>query len=191
MLLLKWLVDFNTILLRLGRQLAWIAIGLMVIIILIQVFFRYGLNSALPWPDEAARFLMLWMTGLIAPSAYRWGGFVSIEMLFRFLPSRILKFLILLLLIISLMVLIVGLQFGIKHVDSGWLFESSSMKWPLFLIGIESTRIKLAWMYMSIPVGLCMMSLVNIELIAKNFIWLFNPNIELPIDVDQPKTENN
>ena len=163
----------------------------MVIIILIQVFFRYGLNSALPWPDEAARFLMLWMTGLIAPSAYRWGGFVSIEMLFRFLPSRILKFLILLLLIISLMVLIVGLQFGIKHVDSGWLFESSSMKWPLFLIGIESTRIKLAWMYMSIPVGLCMMSLVNIELIAKNFIWLFNPNIELPIDVDQPKTENN
>ena len=60
--LLKGLVGFNTIILRLGRKLAWIAIGLMVIIILIQVFFRYGLNSALPWPDEAARFLMLWMT---------------------------------------------------------------------------------------------------------------------------------
>ena len=83
--LLKLLVGFNTILLQLGRQLATVAIGLMVIIILIQVFFRYGLNSALPWPDEAARFLMLWMTGLIAPSAYRWGGFVSIEILFRFL----------------------------------------------------------------------------------------------------------
>ena len=191
MLLLKWLVDFNTILLRLGRQLAWIAIGLMVIIILVQVFFRYGLNSALPWPDEAARFLMLWMTGLIAPSAYRWGGFVSIEMLFRFLPSRILKFLILLLLMISLMVLIVGLKFGIKHVESGWLFESSSMKWPLFLIGIESIRIKLAWMYMSIPVGLGMMLLVNIELIIKNFFLLWNPKIELPIDVDQPHKDKN
>lgn len=187
MLLLKWLVSLNTILLRIGRQLAWIAIGFMVIIILIQVFFRYGLNSALPWPDEAARFLMLWMTGLIAPSAFRWGGFVSIEMLFRLLSTRTLKFLTLLLLMISLIVLIVGLQFGIKHVESGWLFDSSSMKWPLFLIGLESTRIKLAWMYMSIPVGLGMMFLVNIELLVKNFISLWNPNIELPKDDDQPK----
>ena len=72
MFLLKSLVLLNTFILRIGRHLAWIAIGLMVVIILVQVLFRYGLNSALPWPDEAARFLMLWMTGLIAPSAYRW-----------------------------------------------------------------------------------------------------------------------
>ena len=187
--LLKGLVIFNTIILRLGRQLAWISIGLMVIIILIQVFFRYGLNSALPWPDEAARFLMLWMTGFIAPSAYRWGGFVSIEMIFRLLPSRIIKLLTLFLLILSLIVLIVGLQFGLKHVDSGWLFYSSSMKWPLHLIGMESIRVKLAWMYMSLPVGLGLMTLVNIELIVKNFLLLLNPKLELPVDPDQPKTE--
>jgi len=187
--LLKGLVIFNTIILRLGRQLAWISIGLMVIIILIQVFFRYGLNSALPWPDEAARFLMLWMTGFIAPSAYRWGGFVSIEMIFRLLPSRIIKLLTLFLLILSLIVLIVGLQFGLKHVDSGWLFYSSSMKWPLHLIGMESIKVKLAWMYMSLPVGLGLMTLVNIELIVKNFLLLLNPKLELPVDPDQPKTE--
>jgi len=187
--LLKGLVIFNTIILRLGRQLAWISIGLMVIIILIQVFFRYGLNSALPWPDEAARFLMLWMTGFIAPSAYRWGGFVSIEMIFRLLPSRIIKLLTLFLLILSLIVLIVGLHFGLKHIDSGWLFYSSSMKWPLHLIGMESIRVKLAWMYMSLPVGLGLMTLVNIELIVKNFLLLLNPKLELPVDPDQPKTE--
>ena len=61
----------------------------MVIVILVQVFFRYVLNNALPWPDELARFLMLWMTGFIAPSAYRWGGFVSIEMLPQLLPKLI------------------------------------------------------------------------------------------------------
>ena len=121
-LFFRGLFSLNNIILRLGRELAWISIGLMVVIILIQVFFRYGLNSALPWPDEAARFFMLWMTGLIAPSAYRWGGFVSIDILFNFLPSKIIKVLTLILLIISLMVLIVGLQFGIKHVESGWLF---------------------------------------------------------------------
>lgn len=72
----NFLERVNTFFLRIGRQFAWIAIFLMVVVIMIQVFFRYVLNSALPWPDEVARFLMLWMTGLIAPSAYRWGGFV-------------------------------------------------------------------------------------------------------------------
>ena len=189
--LLKGLVGFNTIILKLGRQLAWIAIGLMVVIILIQVYFRYVLNSALPWPDEAARFLMLWMTGFIAPSAYRWGGFVSIEMLFRMLPSRMVKIVTLMLLMISLLVLVVGLQFGLKHVESGWLFSSSSLKWPLHLIGMEAIRVKLAWMYMSLPVGLAMMTLVNVELIIKNFLWLWNPDFELPTDPDQPKTDGN
>ena len=83
----KTLEKINTLFLRIGRQFAWIAILLMVIVILVQVFFRYVLNNALPWPDEVARFLMLWMTGLIAPSAYRWGGFVSIDLLERFLPK--------------------------------------------------------------------------------------------------------
>ena len=189
--LLKGLVGFNTIILRLGRKLAWIAIGLMVIIILIQVFFRYGLNSALPWPDEAARFLMLWMTGFIAPSAYRWGGFGSIDMLLSRLPSKMGNIASLMLLMISLLVLVVGLQFGLKHVESGWLFSSSSLKWPLHLIGMEATRVKLAWMYMSLPVGLALMTLVNVELIIKNFLRLWNPDLELPMDPDYPKTEEN
>jgi TRAP-type C4-dicarboxylate transport system, small permease component len=134
---------------------------------------------------------MLWMTGLIAPSAYRWGGFVSIEMLFRLLPSKIIKFLTLILLMVSLMVLVVALYFGLKHVESGLLFYSSSLKWPLHLIGMEDTKMKLAWMYMSLPVGLTLMTLINIELIIKNFIWLWNPNFKIPEDPDQPKTEKN
>ena len=89
LLFFNFLQNINTFILRIGRQLAWMAILLMVIVIIIQVFFRYVLNNALPWPDEAARFLMLWMTGLMAPSAYRWGGFVSIDMLQRFLPKTL------------------------------------------------------------------------------------------------------
>jgi len=68
----------NTALLRFARNATWIAQALMVLVILLQVFFRYVLNNALAWPDEAARFLMLWMTGLAAPSAFCWGGFVAI-----------------------------------------------------------------------------------------------------------------
>ena len=104
---------------------------------MIQVFFRYVLNNALPWPDEVARFLMLWMTGLIAPSAYRWGGFVSIDMLERFLPKIISTLLTLFLLIVSLFVLIIGLELGLKHINAGWIFSSASIKIPFNLIGRE------------------------------------------------------
>ncbi len=178
----------NTFFLRIGRQFAWIAIFLMVIVILIQVFFRYILNNALPWPDEVARFLMLWMTGLIAPSAYRWGGFVSIDLLERFLPKVISTLLTLFLLVISLIVLIIGLELGLKHINAGWIFNSSSIKIPFHLIGGKAEPIKLGWMYMSLPIGIIFLISVNIELILRNILTNFR-KLDLPKDLDKQKLE--
>ena len=178
----------NTLFLRIGRQFAWIAILLMVIVILIQVFFRYVLNNALPWPDEVARFLMLWMTGLIAPSAYRWGGFVSIDLLERFLPKLLSTLLTLFLLILSLFVLVIGLELGLKHINAGWIFNSSSIKIPFNLIGGKAEPIKLAWMYMSLPVGIVFLISVNIELILRNILTNF-AKLNLPKDYDKQKLE--
>ena len=172
----------NSFMLKIGRNLAWIAIFLMVVVILLQVFFRYVLNNALPWPDELARFLMLWMTGFIAPSAYRWGGFVSIEMLPQLLPKFLENMLIIFLLVLSLTILLIGFQLGLQHIKIGWIFNSSSLKVPLDLIGGEQKSIKLAWMYMSLPVGIFLLILVNIELILKKIILTFNTEINLPID---------
>jgi TRAP-type transport system small permease protein len=182
---LKPLTGLNTFLLRIGRNAAWMAMGLMVLIIMLQVIFRYILNNALAWPDEASRFLMLWMTGLIAPTAYRWGGFVAIDMLKDLLPLRLGSLLGLLLLLVSLIVLVYGFRLGLNHVNSGWLFNSSSLKIPLEFLGLGIIRIKLAWMYMSLPVGLFLMTLVNIELCLKAIAHLIDPAAELPEDHDR------
>ena len=181
----NFLKDFNSTILRIGRQLAWIAIFLMVVVILIQVFFRYILNNALPWPDELARFLMLWMTGFIAPSAYRWGGFVSIEMLPKLLPRSIENILLLILLSLSLFILIIGFQLGLQHIKIGWIFESSSIKIPFHLIGGEQKALKLAWMYMSLPVGIFLLILVNIELILRKLFLILKVNFDSPDDKDK------
>ena len=172
----------NSAILGIGRQIAWMALGLMVVVILLQVVFRYVFNNALAWPDEAARFLMLWMTGFIAPSAYRWGGFVSIEMLPQLLPRFLENILIISLLVLSLIILLIGFQLGLQHINIGWIFNSSSLKIPLDLIGSEQKPIKLAWMYMSLPVGIFLLILVNIELILKKLILTFNSEINLPKD---------
>ena len=189
LLFFNFLQNINTFILRIGRQLAWIAILLMVIVIIIQVFFRYVLNNALPWPDEVARFLMLWMTGLIAPSAYRWGGFVSIDMLQRFLPKILSNILVFLILIISLTVLLIGFEMGLKHINAGWIFSSSSIKIPYSLLGGKTEAMKLAWMYMSLPVGIFLLISVNIELTLKTILSTFSSQINFPLDKDKERLE--
>ena len=189
LLFFNFLQNINTFILRIGRQFAWIAILLMVIVIIIQVFFRYVLNNALPWPDEVARFLMLWMTGLIAPSAYRWGGFVSIDMLQRFLPKTLSNILIFLILIISLTVLLIGFEMGLRHINAGWIFSSSSIKLPYSLLGGKTEAMKLAWMYMSLPVGIFLLILVNIELILRTILSTFNSQLNFPLDKDKERLE--
>ena len=166
---LEWL---NRRLMPAGSVLAAILLALMVIIILAQVFFRYVLNAALPWPEEASRFLILWMTGLAAPAVYRQGGFVAIDMLDAALPRRAAAALALVLLVISGLVLAMALHFGWKHVNSGWLFNASSLWVPLDLLGMPAIRVKLAWMYMSIFLGFALLMAVNIELILRSLIQL-------------------
>lgn len=164
---------FNDLVLPIGRGIAVACIALMVVCILIQVFFRYVLNSALPWPDEAARFLMLWMTGLIAPSAYRVGGFVAIDMFERALPRPIAAFVSLFLLSVSLLVLITAVQLGITH-SSGmaWNFKSATLWVPLDWVGGKSFKVALAWMYMSLAIGFILLTIVNIELIVRSLITM-------------------
>ncbi|MBL55407.1 MAG: C4-dicarboxylate ABC transporter permease [SAR116 cluster bacterium] len=156
-----------------GRNLSVCAMGLMVLIILIQVYFRYVLNNALPWPDEAARFLMLWLAGLMGPIALRQGSMVAIVGVQSLLPGFICKVLIFNLLLISFAVLLVAVKLGWAHVNSGWLFASSSLKLPLDLIGMKATKMKLAWSYMSLFVGFCLMLLVNLELLLRTAIGMF------------------
>ena len=174
---LRWVNDWAG---RIGTTLSVGAIGLMVVVILTQVFFRYVLNSALPWPDEAARFLMLWLTGLMAPIALREGGMVAITGILERLPKPVFKIVSLILMMIGLAVLLVAVQMGWKHVNSGWLFASASLKVPLSLIGMKSIKIKLAYMYMSLFAGTILMIVVMVELILRSLVGLFGFADRLP-----------
>ncbi len=211
LVLLRPLQWFNDVVLRFGRRFATVAIGLMVVAILVQVFFRYVLNNALPWPEELARFLMLWMTGMIAPLAYRRGGFVAIDMLEAALPKRVAALLGLALLSLSLIVLIVATQLGYKHVFSGCLFKSSTLWVPFKFefnmpipltdlnltlctrkpgIGFEFgwTKMPLALSFLSLWIGVWLLLAVNIELILRAVVTLMGGEDRLrpQMDADLP-----
>ncbi len=192
----------NETLLAAGRAVGIVCVALMVAAILIQVFFRYVLGNALPWPDEAARFLMLWMTGLMAPMAFRRGGFVAIDMVVRALPLRLGAILSLALLCLSLLVLVVGFRIGANEVCGfGGRFDTVSLYVPdagvrvnmaaicgfdiINAFSIAETRgwmkVPRWWMMLSIHVGVGLMILVCVELILRNLVSLLGGAHRLPV----------
>ena len=188
--LLRPLQAVNDVLLRIGRWAGIVAIGLMVVFILLQVFFRYVLNNALAWPDEAARFMMLWLTGLVAPAAYRRGGFVSIDMVVALLPRIVAAMLSLILLFVAAIVLWAALKIGWAEVTGfGGRFTTDS----LWLIGLDGEWFKVPrkWMMFSLVVGTVLMILVNIELILRSLITLGGGEAQLRpmLDADMAGAE--
>ena len=173
---LLWPLErFNTVVLAIGKAIAIIALAIMVALILGQVFFRYILNDAPNWTEEGARFGMLWMTGLMAPLAYRMGGFVAIDMLERALPRLIAGFLSLMLLGISLWVLVVAWDRGLNnHVDTiSGRGCSSSLRWPFGIeIGKCGAKFQNNYQYASLWVGINLLILVNLELLIRQIITL-------------------
>lgn len=169
----------NQRVLKLGRGIGCVAMGLMVVAILLQIFYRYVLNDALPWPEEAARGLMIWMMALVAPSAYRYAGFVSIDMVPDLLPRRARLLLTLAIFILSLVVLVIMLDQAWAHFSAPLLFDSSGLNRLLQDSGINKLlgtelQFRTAYIYLAMSVLLAMLISVSLELIMRLFgrlIW--------------------
>lgn len=185
---LRAIMAVNSVLLAIGRNVAWVLIGLMAVTILYQVVMRYAFNAAPNWTEEFARFMMLWMTGLIAASGYRWGGFVSIDMAVRALPRVPALVLALVLLMLAQTVLVVGAQIGWSEVTGfSGSFKTASLN-TFFFPSLEDglsfgwAKMPRSHMMASLLVGLWLLILVNVELTLKTLIMIFDPNAEFAPD---------
>lgn len=79
---------FCDVLARVTGLLSIVSLAAMTLAILINVFFRYVLNSPLTWPPELSRFLMVAVTLLAAGLALRKGAHVGVTVLVTRLPIR-------------------------------------------------------------------------------------------------------
>ena len=173
---LLWPLErFNTAVLAIGRWIAIAALAVMVCLILLQVFFRYVLNDAPNWTEEGARFGMLWMTGLMAPLAYRMGGFVAIDMLERALSRTLAGLLAIVLMAITMWVLLIAWERGLNnHIDTlSGKGCSATLRWPFGIeIGKCGEKFQNRFQYASLWVGVNLLILVNLELIIRQIITL-------------------
>ena len=175
---LRVLAAANAGILAVGRAVGIACMALMVIFILGQVFWRYVLSNPLPWPEEAARFLMLWLM-VVAPTALRRGGFVAIDMIQLFVPRGVGAALNLILMTLSLVVLIVAVRIGWSEVTGfSGRFKTSSLYYPT---GGGWEKMPRSWMMASLLVGIAMMVSVMVELIGRQIAVLLRRDDALPV----------
>jgi TRAP-type C4-dicarboxylate transport system permease small subunit len=180
----------NAALLTLGRGLGAACVALMVVFILMQVWFRYVIGNALPWSEEASRFLMLWMAGLMAPTAWRHGGFVGIDMLVVLLPRVLAQVLALALLGVALSVLWVAFRIGLSEVTGfSGRFATDALWVPTSLDFSSWMKVPRAWAYASMVVGAALLIAVTVELMLRAVVTLAGAGARLPVIAGAAKSE--
>ncbi len=130
----------------------------MTLVVLVQVFCRYVLNAPLSWPEEASRYMMVWMTFLVAPFAYRHGFLIRLESWIARLPKRGRRILDLGTHILIACTLLVLLR------ETLWMVERGS--------GIRSSalNVSMGWVFAVMPVSLVLLLSVTCELTMKTFV---------------------
>lgn len=114
----------------------------MVISILLQVFFRYALNSPLYWSEEIARYAFVWLVFMGAAIASKRGAHIGVDYLVMHLPEipKNLLAIFVNLLILFFISCVVYMSVGV--IQSNMTQLSPAM------------RIPMGYIYMAIPIGL-------------------------------------
>lgn len=160
----SWLARLNIRLTRLTKYLALTAVGVMTAVILLQVFFRYVLNNSLPWSEELARYLMVWMTFLALPVVSRENQHAALEIVLGSLPGRLNALLQLVIYLLIGLVLVYAFSRGLDFALKGQRMLATALPITKF------------WSYVAMPIGFGLMMLVYLELALRSIASLICPD---------------
>lgn len=73
---------------RVEMALAKLCLLTMIVVVGMQVLFRYAFNHPLTWPEELSGFLLIWMTFLVADILVKRKGHVEVEFFAEKLSPR-------------------------------------------------------------------------------------------------------
>ncbi|MHB8916733.1 MAG: TRAP transporter small permease [Desulfocucumaceae bacterium] len=150
---------------RISRAMVLVASCVMVLAVLLQVFFRYVLNSPLSWPEELTIYLMAWMAFVGSAVAVKSSEHIGVDLLLTFLPGRGKN-------VLLLVVKIVMMIFAV------FLFKAG-LQMSLFGISMisDALRISMFWPRLSMPVGGLIMIVHLTYMILTDIEMLFEKDV--------------
>jgi TRAP-type C4-dicarboxylate transport system permease small subunit len=128
-----------------------------------QVFTRFVWNQPSPWSEELIGRLFVWCVMLGIVAAFRQGALVSVDLMLRLSKGAWLKFVRLLILVVTLAFLAVVAWFGFD------------LAWRIRFQTFATLPLSIAWAYLALPVG----ALFSMLAVTANYIDPLNRELEL------------
>ncbi len=121
------------------------------------VFFRYVLNSALPWAEEADRYLFIWLSFVGASITMRRKGHIAVDILVRSFDPSLREWVALLAQTCVLAFLAVVFWASQKVIE-----VTSQTR-------ATATDIPISWVYLAAPVGCLLIGIETVRLMAQTW----------------------
>jgi TRAP-type C4-dicarboxylate transport system permease small subunit len=128
--------------------------AVMSVVILVQVFLRYVVKSSLPWSEELARYLMVWIGLMGASLALQEGRHIEVTLLLDRVPRLARKVLTGIALLGVLGFLWLILQQGLVLANNIWMQRSPAMNLPM-VVPYAAIPIGAVFMMIQVLLALC------------------------------------
>lgn len=148
---------FEKLLLTTNRWVLILLLASMSCIVFANVLIRYLTDASIPWSEEVARHMMIWLTFLGMGMVLRSGGHIAIDNLQDALPERAAQAMRWFVVVTLAGFLCVLLGYGLVYVDRT-MFQTTA-----------ATEIPFGYIYMAMPVG-CVLTLIHLAFVAPNWI---------------------
>lgn len=125
------------ILLNLDQILMAAAMAVVCILLMVQVFFRYVLNSPLIWSEECARYTFVWIVMLGLGYNVRTGNNISVSLLTSHLPKTAQKVLDFVTDLVVAGVYICCLPPILQYLSMQSRIKSTAMRMPMGLLAVS------------------------------------------------------
>lgn len=129
-----------------------LSLALLVVILALQVFFRYVLHTGLTWSEEVSRFAFVWFVYISASLAAQRGTHIRVTLFLRWFPG--------------------GRRYALVLADAIWIVFNAFVVWAGVLLIMRTLKypvystalfLPLAWVYAVIPLAHALMILRILE----------------------------
>ena len=154
----------NNLVEKIAVNMAWIMLLAITLLNIIQVFYRYVLNNALSWSEEASLWMMVWITFIILPVAYRKGLNISMMFFRDRLQRNRAEF------ILRCCFHVIVIVISVVCIYQAW-----NMFMGGFKIELPALEVTKAWVYAIMPPAWLLLILAAIEGIIKDAAGIIDP----------------
>lgn len=149
---------------KIAVNFAWSMLLAITLLNIVQVFYRYVLNNALSWSEEASLWMMVWITFIILPIAYHKGLNISM-MLFRdMLKKNRVEY------IIRCFFHLIVILIAVVCFSQAWQMYKGGSR-----IELPALEVSKAWVYAVMPPAWIFLILAALGAMVRDFIGILDP----------------